>query len=265
MRRNRALLVCAVLTVAGSSPAAAGGSSLAVPLSVPPSMRPDAGASSWDLEAGWASVRGPGVSLSGPGGGWGLDSASPGVWGAELHAEAFALSGDAEPAGAGTRRTTGMAGSLEADAVLAPGGASGPWRFHAGGLVGMSILDFADTRSLPGLSGTVVEPSSAYSVLVGFPVGADYGGRLARDWTASAGTRLTVVGGGATFYGYFLRGTHAYSGSTKVDPLAMLGAHARVEYAPWRLSFQAGAEASSRSGNSRGLTGVWLLAAWRGR
>lgn len=260
---TRRLALCAVLMTA-SLPAAAGGSSLALPLHTPPRLRPEAGKTSFSLGAGWAGLRGPGLSIAGPGGGWELAATSPRGLGGALHVEAYILRGTADPSGAGGLKATGMTGSVEGDLVWAPSGLKGPWRLYLGAQSVVSVLDFAGTRSLVTAPGaTTVEPSGAYSMLVGFPVGASVAGPLGRGWTGQAGAHVATYAGGVTFYHYFLRGPHLHGASRTVSAHVAAGGHLRAEYMPWRLYLEAGGSAASRSGNSRGLAAFWLTAGWR--
>ena len=258
----RRLSLCAAL-MAASSPAAAGGYSLALPLHTPPRLRPEAGKSSFALGAGWASLHGSGLALSGPGGGWEFATASPNGLGAALHSEGYALKGTLDPSGAGRLNTTGLAGSIEGDFVWSPSGVEGPWRLYLGAQASLSLLNMIGTRSLIVASGPhAVEPNGAYSVLVGFPVGASVGGSLGNVWTGQAGANVATCVGGVTFYHYFLRGPHLYGKSQEVTAHAAAGGYVRAEYAPWRISLEAGGSAAARSGNSRGLASLWTQAAW---
>lgn len=237
---------------------------MAVPLHTPPRLRPEAGKKAFAIAAGWAALKGPGLDLSGPGGGWEFASASPGRFGAAAHAEAYILGGTLDPSGSGRLKTTGMASSVEGDLLWAPSGPQGPWRLYLGAQAALSILSIASTRSIFASPGaTAIEPSGAYSLMVGFPVGASVGGSLGRNWAGQAGAHLAAYASGITFYHYFLRGPHLYGRTQAVSPHVAAGGHIRVEYAPWRLSLEAGGSVASRSGNSRGLSGFWTQAAWR--
>lgn len=264
MKRLRGLaLLCAVLLEAPLS-ASTGGTSLAVPLHTPPRLRPDGGKTSFALSAGWAGVHGPGLSIDGPGGGWELASASARGLGGAIHAEAYMLRGSVDPSGAGRIKTTGMTGSVEGDLVWAPAGLQGRCRLYLGAQAAMSALDFSGTRSVVTASGaTAVEPSGAYSLLVGFPIGASVGGALARGWTGQAGAHLATYAGGVSFYSYSLRGQRLYGSSRGVSAHVAAGGHLRAEYLPWRLSVEAGGSAASGSGDSRGLTAFWTSVGWR--
>lgn len=264
MRSLNGLALSAVLLTA-PLPAAAGGSSLALALHTPPRLRPAAGESAFSLGAGWASLSGPGLSLSGPGGGWELASVSAGGMGVALHSEGYALGGTADPSGAGRLNAVGMAGSIEGDLVWAPGGVEGPWRLYLGLQAALGILDLAGPRSIVVPSGSVVEPSGTYSLLAGFPAGASVGGTLGKGWTGQAGAHIATYAGGVTIHRYFLRGTHLHRTVRRHSPYVAGGGHLRAEYAPWRLGLEAGGTAATRSGDSRGLAAVWTQASWRFR
>lgn len=260
---GRRLALCAVLLTAPLS-AVARGSSLAVPLHTPPRLRPDAGKSAFALAAGWAGVRGPGLSLEGPGGGWELASASQGGMGVALHSEGYVLGGTAASSNAGRLKAVGMTGSIEGDLVWAPAGLEGPWRLYLGLQTALSILEFEGPRTVIAPSGSAAaEPSGAYSLLVGFPVGAKAGGSLGKGWTGQAGAHIVPYAGGFTLYRYFLRGTRLHGSVRRHSPYVAAGGTLGGEYTPWGLGLEAGGSASTRSGDSRGLAAFWTRLSWR--
>ncbi|MDX6770358.1 MAG: hypothetical protein SF051_12560 [Elusimicrobiota bacterium] len=247
----------ALLAVLLLSGAVASATQFALPLHAPPRLRARPGEPGLRLGLGWTAVRGPDLALEGPGGGWELAAMSEGGLGGHLHADAFALSGQAAPL-QGSRRATGMTGTMEGDASWSPDGPDGAVRVYAGGAVNLTMLSFTGAgRVTVGGGGLVVEPDTAVSLVAGLPFGVALRRRLGEDWSLDAALSGAAWLGGKTFFTYGPAGPLSRGSTRKVDPNLGGGARLLLEHLPSRLALEGGVSAAAAAGNNDGHAFAW--------
>lgn len=225
-----------------------------VPLHSPPRVWPEADSgASLLLGVGYYGANAPGLHVDGLGGAW--EVAAPMGERASGHVQSVgaSLGGTMDPLDSRSRKTSGMAGAFEADLAYAPGGREGAWRLYAGGQAGLTVLNIAGTGVTFSHGRLVVEPDTAVSVTLGFPLGVE-ARRQWGEWRGSAAAHLTLSPGGTTLFTFLAAGPAGFGSTRKVHPFAALGARLRLERPAWRLGLEAGASESSSSGNNEAVT-----------
>lgn len=236
-----------------------------VPVHAAPQLWPQAAPpQSLLLAGGWLHARAPGLSLSGPGGGWELAGALGRRTSGHFQGRAFLLDGRLDPLGSGMRKTRGMTGTVEGDLAFETDEDLFVWRAYAGLLTAFTAVDIREPFSVTFADGRLrTEPDLATSVLLGVPLGLTARTDSSKGWTLEAAAHLVIYPAAKTFFSYSLAGPFGRGSSQTVDTHASAGGRLRAEYAPWRLGLQADGSVSSASGNNDTLTLIGAALTWR--
>ncbi|OGR78149.1 MAG: hypothetical protein A2X32_01970 [Elusimicrobia bacterium GWC2_64_44] len=234
-----------------------------VPLHMPPHPAfpgAESGRGFW-LEAGSSRFKSGGIEISGPGGCFELSAVGEKKLGASVRVCGFSLSGKVDPLRLGRKTGGGFASSTEASLLWAPRGRDG-YRFYAGGLLGLTVLDIRSPLNYTLSDGRlVVEPDTAYSIFFGLPVGAELPFGISRGWSGALQADVAVFGGGVTFFTYLgLPGSPLYGSSSGIDPQLAAGARLSFYYRPWRLFIEGAGRAYTGDGANEASSFTSLLA-----
>ena len=233
---------------------AAGASQFSVPLHAPPRLWPGSGdGASLLLGSGFYGANAPGLHVEGLGGAWEAGAPMGERMSGHVQSVGVSLSGTLDPLDSRLRRTSGMAGVLEADLAFAPGGREGAWRLYGGGQVGLTVLGISGSGPTFSHGRLVVEPDTALSLTVGVPLGVEVR-REWDGWRAGAAAHLTLSPGGRTVFTYLAAGPAGFGSTRRVHPFAALGTRLRLERPAWRLGLEGGVSGSSSSGNNEAVT-----------